>query len=299
MNETLIADRLSTVEDLPALPETAMALLQMLGDPDIEVDAINRTLSRDPELSAAVLRIANSPYYALRNKVTGLHLVLSILGHRAVRNIVLTAATATVFARKNRTPQFDSHAFTAHSLAVAATCRFLARFSRDTSPDMAFSVGLLHDIGKLTMDQCLPEEYTASVERARELHVPIQVAERAVWGCDHAAVGALIARKWGLSKDFCDAIAYHHDMKNTPCPKLTASCCMADYVAAVKSLTTPDRFTPPEMDRDAWSHLRLDSRILPDLLAILDPEIEQASQMFHATSTPDVPPHNALPPFDL
>jgi putative nucleotidyltransferase with HDIG domain len=269
----------------------------MLGDPDTDANDINSVLVRDPALAATILRIANSSYYSLRSKVTNLNLALSVLGFRSVRNIVLTAASTGVFGRKSRTPHFDSRAFTTHSIAVAATCRFLARFSRDTSPDLAFSVGLLHDIGKLAMDQCMPEAYSAAVERARDLHAPITLAETAIWGCDHAAVGAMLARKWGLPNEICEAIAYHHDMQGTPCRKLTASCFMADYVSAVKSLTTPDRFTPAVLDRDAWSFLRLDSRVLPDLLAILDQEIQDASLMLKGTG-PDSP-HNALPPFDL
>jgi putative nucleotidyltransferase with HDIG domain len=291
MNQALIESRLADVRDLPSLPVTAMTLLQLLSDPETEIDDISKTMARDPALTATVLRIVNSSYYGLRNKVAGLPLALSILGYRTVENIVLTAAAAGVFRRKNVTPQFSPQAFAKHSIAAAAVCRFLARFSKDLAPDLAFSVGLLHDIGKLAMDQCFPAEYTMAVERARSLSIAIHKAEEQVWGCNHATVGCILARHWKLPDELCESIAHHHDLAGAPNRKRIACCYMADYVCAVKSLSTPDRFTPAELDREAWNLLRLDPRVLPDLLGILDQEIQEASLMFSAASADLVTAH--------
>ena len=284
MDQTLIESKLAGVRDLPSLPETTMSLLQLLSDPNTENDDINCTMARDPALTATVLRIVNSSYYGLRHKVASLLLALNILGFRTVKNIVLTAAAAGVFNHRNKTPQFSPQAFAKHSIAAAAICRFLAKFSRDIPPDLAFSVGLLHDIGKLAMDQTFPDEYSRSVKLAQNLGMPIHKAEEQVWGCNHAAVGAFLARRWKLPEELCEGIASHHDLAGAANRKLIACCYMADYVCAVKSLTTPDRFLPAELDRDAWTHLRLDSRVLPDLLAILDQEIREASLMFNVAS---------------
>ncbi len=282
MDPSLIEEHIAGVQDLPTLPETAATLIRMLGDPETETEEINRVMARDPALTATILRVANSSYYGLRHKVAGLPLALSILGYRTVRNIVLTAAAAGVFKRKNKTPQFSPQAFVKHSIASAAVCRFLAKFSKDIPPDLAFSAGLLHDIGKLVMDQCFPEEYTRAVAMARSEGIATHKAEEQAWGCDHAKVGSMLARHWTLPEELCDAIEWHHNISATPNRNLTACCYMADYVCTVKSLTTPDRVKPAELDRDAWSHLKLDPRIMPDLLTILDQEIQEATTMFSA-----------------
>ena len=195
------------VRNLPSLPTTVVALGQAVADERCTVDRGLAILAKDPPLSTAMLRIANTAGYAGDNRVSDLRTALQRLGYDAVLNLSRTTAVIRGFRDSHH---LDTILLWQHSVAVALTSKAICRLQGNRAvEETAFLAGLLHDIGKLALDRCFADEYAPVVEafRAGEFIVD---AEQRLLGITHAAVGAMVAENWNFPQDFVEAIRDHH-----------------------------------------------------------------------------------------
>ncbi|WP_306590018.1 HDOD domain-containing protein [Geothrix sp. 21YS21S-4] len=193
---------------LPSLPLTVVALGEAVQDERCSVDRILGVLSKDPPLSATLLRLANSPLYAGEGSVMDLRTAVLRLGFDAIAN--LGTGAAVIRTLKGGT-HLDALRLWQHSVAVGLTAKgvcVLAR--RHGQAETAFLTGLLHDIGKVALDTCFPEEYQGVLQAVAEGSYFVD-AERAVLGLDHAEAGALLAESWSFPQTIVEVIRDHHD----------------------------------------------------------------------------------------
>jgi putative nucleotidyltransferase with HDIG domain len=241
---------LDEVVTLPSLPDTVVHLNQLLSDPNASMADVGKAISLDPSIALKTLRLVNSAYYGLGQEVKTVDHAVVMLGAKVIKNLVLTA---TVF------DSFEGGVgrFLEHSIACGVAMKVLAAhgpLKRDLgSPDEAFVYGLLHDIGKVILNQYMPEA-CADVERhVVERRVSWREAELAVIGVEHASLGGRLAQKWKLSKQIAAAIAYHHDVNACPAEyqRLAGTLAVADHLVACAGYPsyTPVRLALPE---EAW-----------------------------------------------
>jgi putative nucleotidyltransferase with HDIG domain len=207
------ADRISaSVETLPALPLAVTEVIRLSSSPDTSLTDLERVVKPDPSLTANILRMANSARYHAMNRIVTVKDAIQRVGTRGLFEI----ATGHAFVRV--IPQFlpgygiDATRFWTHSVAVAVFAQKVLKRS-PAEAEVAFTAGLLHDLGKLVIGAFL-EEKAAEV---RELlngktETPLSFinAEREFLGTDHAEVGLAIARKWRLPDYVADAARWHH-----------------------------------------------------------------------------------------
>jgi len=195
------------VRDLPSLPTTVVALGQAIADDRCTVDRILTILAKDPPLSAAMLRVANTAGYAGDARVSDLRTAVQRLGYDALVNLGRTTAVIRGF---RDSKHLDSTMLWQHSVAVALTSKAICRLQGNRAmEETAFLAGLLHDIGKLALDRCFTEEYAPVVQAflAGEFIVD---AEKRLLGITHAEVGAMVAENWNFPPDLVEAIRDHH-----------------------------------------------------------------------------------------
>ncbi len=195
------------VRNLPTLPTTVVALGQAVADERCTVERILAILSKDPSLSAAMLRLANSVAYSGDGRVNDLRAAVMRLGFDAVLNLGRTAAIIRTF---KGSEHLDSTLLWQHSVAVALTAKAICRLQRNRPmEETAFLAGLLHDIGKIALDYCFSDEYAPVVEAFRAGEFIVE-AEQRILGLTHAQVGAMVAENWSFPEDFVEAIRDHH-----------------------------------------------------------------------------------------
>ena len=195
---------------LPSLPLTVVALGEAVQDERCTVDRILAILSKDPSLSATLLRLAKSALYGAEESVMDLRTAVLRLGFDAVAN--LGTGAAVIKTLKGGT-HLDAVKLWQHSVAVGLTAKgvcVLAR--RHGQAETAFLTGLLHDIGKIALDTCYPEEYTLVLQRVAEGAFFVD-AEREVFGMDHTEAGSLLAADWSFPAAIVDVIRDHHEPK--------------------------------------------------------------------------------------
>ena len=198
--------RIYALRDLPTIPVVARKILLAAEDERSSNRALALIISRDQSLTAKVLRLANSAYYGLRNEVRTVNHAVSIIGSTMLRQLSLSAFVSD----KWKTGGVKQTDFWRHSVAVAYAASFLAERSGNASPDEAFCVGLLHDIGLLVLDTEFPKEYERVHEGLDQEEGTRDEVERAMLGIDHLQAGVWLAERWQLPKSFGAAIADHH-----------------------------------------------------------------------------------------
>ena len=200
---------LSTVGDLPALPAAVLELLRLLGSDDVDPRTLAAKIAYDQALTAKTLRIANSSFYGVQRHVTSVPDAMTVLGLRAVRALVTAAALVGSF--KPPTCQgFDFLGFWRHAIHSAVSARLVAN-AIGADGEVAFTAGLLHDIGQLVLASAFPERFAQVLARAGgDSEIALQDAERAVLGLDHADVGAHLTERWYFPSQIVEAIGHHH-----------------------------------------------------------------------------------------
>ncbi len=197
---------------LPSLPEVVNYLTRSLSDEKADADTISHHINSDPAIVARLLAAANSAASGLTTRILSTRQAFLVLGVDRIVNIILASALA--YRYDIRHSGFDARLLWRHSLGVATCARVIAE-QTGSDPDLAFTSGLLHDIGQLLMYITNPACYLQTIERHQRDDISLPEAERAVYGYDHADAGKALAIAWNLPHEIIDAIAAHHSPDET------------------------------------------------------------------------------------
>ena len=211
--EARVRQVVGNIRNLPTPPIVFTQIQKTINRENTSAADVAKILSEDPSMSAKVLKLTNSAFYGMTREVESVKQAVLIIGFEAVKNLVLSASVLGMFKGKEMNPEFQDR-FWRHSLATALCARSIARIAKSRfshDPEAAFSVGLLHDIGKLVMNCFLSEDY-AKVQSALVTNLETTDAqiEYAIFGFSHTHVGAALATNWNLPVSFVTAIAEHH-----------------------------------------------------------------------------------------
>ena len=271
---------LRSVHELPALPAVVLELIQSLGDNGISAEQLAVKISHDQAIAAKTLRLANSSFYGLARQVTSIAEATAILGLRTLRSVAMAAGLVGGFTHA-RCRGFDFDAFWRHSIGAALTARALARRTR-LDEEAAFTLGLLHDIGRLVMVSSYEEEYAQAIAYRLEHDCLMHAAERHHFGVDHAEVGGVIAEHWHFAPEVVSAIACHHRPPPAAGRGLTDLVHVADNIAHGLDLSHKEDDMVPLLALDAWGRMALRD---DDYRAIFDDVAQQHDVVCHALLT--------------
>ncbi len=223
------------VVTLPSMPDAVARITEMINEPDCSLSEVGKVVASDPSLAFKMLRLVNSAYYGMQQEVTSVDHAVVLLGAKVIKNLVLSA---TVF----ETIGNGAEQFLRHCVACGVAMKTFSMqgplAEELASPDEAFIYGLIHDIGKVFLEEYMPDELETVECLAREEGLPYRDAELKVIGVDHAALGARLAENWRLSRPIIEAIRGHHDL--TLCDAsfrpLAATLCIADDLVSLCGL---------------------------------------------------------------
>lgn len=214
MRSDFLEQALGNQVNIPTLPAVVQRINRMMADPEVGLRDLGREIAKDAPIATKVLRIANSAFYGLREKVVSTEHAASVLGLRVLKNIVLQASVIAQFEHLAKQGGFDLDAQWNHSIQTARLAQELTRASGQEfalGPDEFYSCGLLHDIGKVVLLDNLTKDYLVVIEKARKAGAPLFETEDEELGFDHAAIGARVAERWGLPQVLVNAIGRHHE----------------------------------------------------------------------------------------
>ncbi len=223
-------DMVNGVVDLISLPEIYLRVNQLIEDPEHNAQQLGELIGHDPALTARVLRIVNSAYYALAVKVELVSRAIPLLGEDELRNLVLATSTVETLARIPN-QLLNINQFWQHSIYTGIIARLLARHCNILHGERLFIAGMLHDIGKLILYYKEPQLSEQVLIQAAEANGMLYQAEKAIIGFTHAAVGGALMEAWGLPDTLKEIITYHHTPLNAKLyPLETAILHIADAI---------------------------------------------------------------------
>ncbi|RMF86266.1 MAG: HDOD domain-containing protein, partial [Nitrospirae bacterium] len=200
---------MGSVRELPTLPAIATRVAAVARDPDSTARDMAAVIGQDQALTANLLRVVNSAYFGFLRRIASVFEAINLLGYQEVVKMAFTVAVIRELDYDSANG-FDRRAFWTHAVCTAAASEWLAKRLACAPPEEAYTGGLLHDMGKLILDQFFPEDFGAILARLHEAPGSCE-AEREVLGATHAEIGAWVARTWLLPESAIAAILHHHD----------------------------------------------------------------------------------------
>ncbi|SHF44978.1 HDIG domain-containing protein [Desulfacinum infernum DSM 9756] len=200
------------IDGVPMLPDTVYRVMDMMQDPQADPRRLARIVQEDPGLALQTLHLCNSPFYSLPVEVTSIEHAVRLLGISTVCGLVMAAHFHGLVSRyTGPAAEVWLKGARRHFLEVAECCRFLVRSAgAPQAQSDAFTVGLLHDIGKLVLAQLGAREARAVQEAVMQGDLALVDVEMEVLGTDHAQVGARLADRWELPWEIVDVVRHHH-----------------------------------------------------------------------------------------
>lgn len=238
--------------DLPTIPAVLARILTVCEGENTSAKDLVEVIEHDQVLTSRILKLANSALFGLPRKVATVPRAVVLVGFNTVRNLALGVKVWDALAGGKR--QRDRvQVLWQHSALVAATAKVLARRIRSSDPDVTFTAGLLHDMGKLVISLKLGMRYWSLVEAAEADNAARIEGEHL--GVDHSEVGGWLAEAWRLPPSLVGAIRDHHNEDLL----LRAEWSAADVVSAADRLVHGTDFVTGEHTADADAVLELTS----------------------------------------
>ena len=224
-----IRERVLAIERLGAFPQVAMRLLDAIGDDKTNVSDLTEIIESDMALASKILSLANSAFYAPKQKITTIHRSIVVIGFEELQLLAVGFGLSDIFDPSHAPEGFDVEGLWKHSMAVGWMAKNLASTAGGVSSSEVMIAGLLHDLGKLILAGYLPEELQKIMILTNE-GIPFCRAEERI-GIDHTTVGYWLARNWDLPEIHLSAIRDHHDVRqDSPHARTTSLVATADIL---------------------------------------------------------------------
>ncbi len=263
---------LSDPKQLPTVPLVYQKLSRLVDDPNASVNQVSEVVSGDPASASRLLQVVNSPFYGMRKKVDTISFAVKLLGFQTVKDLVLAITAEGMF---KAPPGIDPKAVEQlwyHSIGAGVAAKIIGRRMRAPDLEQFFVAGLLHDIGKMILLRSAAEAFQATLEVAAQDEILFLDAESAVTGINHAAIGAMLAEKWGFPPSLAEAVSLHHrpDQAKTH-PLLAAAVHVADLISRALEIGSGGDALIPALNPAAQKALGLDAAKVKDIME----EVEQ------------------------
>jgi HD-like signal output (HDOD) protein len=213
--QEVIQERVGQIEHLPPIPKTYTRLSQLLDDPKVEAQALADVIEQDIAMSAKILQLVNSAFFASAMRITSIQFAVVRLGFQLVKDIVLAFE---LFGRHQGTikiENFSLSALHAHAFLTGQLARLLFRGQKKLA-DEAFTAGILHDAGQLVLCTSFREKFESALQYSRSHNVSLHAAEKKLHGVTHAEIGGYLLGLWGLPLTIVEAVTHHHEPLRVP-----------------------------------------------------------------------------------
>ena len=252
------------MDRLPSLPSLYSEIIEMLKDPETMIEDVAKTIARDIGMTAKVLKLVNSAFFGLQQRVASLDEAVSFLGLNTIKTLVLCINAFSQYDGV-KIPGFTMEALWQHSLAVAAAAKRITQMESEDNgqAEESFVSGMLHDTGRLILASNYAEQYQQTVEMAKLEKLELLRAEESVFGANHAVVGGYLLGLWGLPVPVVEAIALHHNPQGSSlrvfCPLVAVH--VADALVPRAPGAPMNGILPARVDADYLTELGLADRL--------------------------------------
>jgi HD-like signal output (HDOD) protein len=269
--------------ELVSLPEIFYQIEAVINNPRSSAFQIAEVISKDPSLSAKLLRIVNSAFFGFPKQVDTISRAVAIVGSDQLQLLTLGTSVIALF-RDIPSALMNMGWFWKHSLACGITARLIASYKNFLNIEQLFISGLLHDLGKLIIFKNHPREAAAALSQAGQSESFHYLMEQTFLGFDHLQVGLALAEKWKLPLSLQQAIGGHHDSLKYPPSVDAAVVSLADnLVNALGYGSSGEHLVAPGVV-EVCEFLSLPAGFLEKLIPLINQQVEETFHLFQASS---------------
>lgn len=265
---------------LGTMPDIFTQINDAVNRPNTSADDIANIVRKDVALSARLLKIVNSPFFALQSKIDTIGRAVTVIGTHQLAQLAIGISVVNMFSHIPKGIGVDMYRFWQHSLAVGIASKILATHAgMPRAAERLFICGLLHDLGRIVMYTYAPKEMLFCLHRAAKSRVSLRFVESKVFGYNHCHVAARLFRKWRLP-DSIEMCAKWHDSPDGA--KYNKDVCVVHvanaFVNAMGYGTSGEIFIPG-IDGKAWDMLGVNEAVMDSLAETLDYQMEDIMKM--------------------
>lgn len=212
------------IKDIPAMPNVIVKALGIIKDDQSGTKELGEIMAYDQALTSQVLKLVNSAYYGFAQEITSVTKALALLGMSQTKNIIIAVAMKPMLTSQGGRDMWK------HSLRCAVASEYLANKLNIADGGDAFTIGFLHDIGKMVLNIV----DTATYQKVRTMvknGIDIIDAENELFETNHQDMGFLLAKKWKLSVLLANCIKYHHDPMSSSMPQISTLAYVANKIS--------------------------------------------------------------------
>jgi putative nucleotidyltransferase with HDIG domain len=198
------------MENIQPIPQVVLKILRLIDNEEYEIKTLAEEIRKDQVISARTIKLCNSVAFSGSSKVESLDQALVLLGMRLLVKLVISVSVDEFFGHSGLGYSLCKGGLYHHAVGTAIIAEKLSDYTGSVKPGLAYTAGLLHDIGKVVLDQSIASAYPLFYRRLYEEENNVLEAENEILGFNHAQVGHKLARKWLFPESLCDVIRNHH-----------------------------------------------------------------------------------------
>ena len=283
---------------LPTLPTVVSKMMELVDNPRTSARSLASLIQSDQVLTAKVLKLANSAYYGRQREVGTVDEAIVIMGFEAVKDMGLSVSVLEAFKDPGENRWFDLTLFWEHAISVGVGTQMLCRSFQPRYTGESFTAGLLHDLGKVVINQYCHDDFLEIMERVHEDNEDLLSAETTVLATTHDRIGGWLANKWNLPLPIVEAIEFHHQPFLADKHRVLASLVrLSDYLGRIGRVGISGNKQDPVLSDDDRAYygtlaIPMDEAGLASLLERFFLHMEQATTFIDVIQNRD----NGMPP---
>jgi putative nucleotidyltransferase with HDIG domain len=259
-----------------SIPQMVFKILRMVRENRYCLQDLADEVRQDQVISAKLLRLCNSAFFGRRIIADSIDRVLVMLGEKQLMQTIMSVAFEDFYTGNIRGYSQCKGGLFNHAIGTAMICESLARKSQCAAPDTAYTAGLLHDIGKVVLDQHMGSAYPLFYRKTQIESEKLFVAERESFGITHDEVGEMLAEQWSLPESLTDAIKNHHNPENSSKDNVLSSVVyLADLIMSRFLVGQELERLDAEHVRKSLCNIGLNKLKFPNIIETIPPQIFQ------------------------
>ncbi len=251
--------------------------------PQCNLVTVGEAIEKDPDLTARLLRLANSPFYGFSSRVATVAEAISLIGIQQVQDLIEASSIVERFAGVSA-EQMTMKSFWRHCLAVGVASRLIAMEVKIPKAEKLFVAGMLHDIGRLVLLSEAPECAQAVFELYGRERLLLREAETRVMGYDHQQIAAALLREWRYPAPLVETLACHHQplAAGQSAAEAAAVIHLADFIVHALDIGNSGERCIPPLYQKACDRIRFQPASLSSLITRIEEQIQAVEDLFLA-----------------
>jgi HD-like signal output (HDOD) protein len=267
---------LSKVNELPPMPQMAIKVINLLDDPDFSFAELIALISKDANITATVLKLANSPLFSVKNEITNLTQAMTFLGVKNIKNLVISLSTKVLFS-KGKIKLIDQKLWE-FSVATAIYSRILSLKVDKKIAEEAFLLGLLHTIGQVILSKNL-DDYEELVSLAYNDDLNILLLEKEKYGFDNYDLAAVTMKVWNMPEIYYQVLSSLKKPENSQHRELTYIVLLSNIFVTEKGINIT-KYINEELKLVAIDYFGLKQDVLEELDEIFEDIYSKEKELF-------------------